>query len=256
MIRRPPRSTLFPYTTLFRSHDLPHAGARSGRRAAGARRGPRSEEHTSELQSRLHLVCRLLLEKKKQSRLIRYGILTVIAILFLLQVAFRSWRAAWLLFLTLPMALVGGLVAAWAFIGIISLGALIGFYTVLGIAARNGIMMVSHFQHLERNEGEPFGLSLVLRGARERLTPILMTASATALAILPLALSGDKPGQEIEHPMAVVILGGLVTSTLVNLFVVPSLYLRFGGLRGTDHDDRDVVVQGVELPEPFDEGPA
>jgi len=191
-----------------------------------------------------------------QSRLVRYGILTVIAILFLLQVAFRSWRAAWLLFLTLPMALVGGLVAAWAFIGIISLGALIGFYTVLGIAARNGIMMVSHFQHLERNEGEPFGLSLVLRGARERLTPILMTASATALAILPLALSGDKPGQEIEHPMAVVILGGLVTSTLVNLFVVPSLYLRFGGLRGTDHDDRDVVVQGVELPEPFDEVPA
>ena len=191
-----------------------------------------------------------------QSRLVRYGILTVIAILFLLQVAFRSWRAAWLLFLTLPMALVGGLVAAWAFIGIISLGALIGFYTVLGIAARNGIMMVSHFQHLERNEGEPFGLPLVLRGARERLTPILMTASATALAILPLALSGDKPGQEIEHPMAVVILGGLVTSTLVNLFVVPSLYLRFGGLRGTDHDDRDVVVQGVELPEPFDEVPA
>ena len=146
------------------------------------------------------------------------------------------------------MALVGGLLAAWLGVGIISLGALIGFYTVLGIAARNGIMMISHFQHLERIEGEEFGLQLVLRGARERLTPILMTASATALAILPLVASGNKPGQEIEHPMAVVIIGGLVTSTLVNLFIVPALYLRFGGLRGRDEDDR-----GVALPEPFDE---
>ncbi len=183
-----------------------------------------------------------------QSRLIRYGILTVLLILVLLQAAFRSWRSALLLFVTLPMALVGGLLAAWWGVGIISLGALIGFYTVLGIAARNGIMMISHFQHLERIEGEPFGLGLVLRGARERLTPIMMTASATALAILPLVASGNKPGQEIEHPMAVVILGGLVTSTLVNLFVVPSLYLRFGGLTGGDDDDRHVI-----LPEPFDE---
>ena len=150
------------------------------------------------------------------------------------------------------MALVGGLLAAWWGIGVISLGALIGFYTVLGIAARNGIMMISHFQHLERTEGEEFGLGLVLRGARERLTPILMTASATALAILPLVASGDKPGQEIEHPMAVVILGGLVTSTLVNLFVVPSLYLRWGGLRGGDDgDDRPVtLIEPYELPEP------
>ena len=110
-------------------------------------------------------------------------------------------------------------------------------------------MMISHFQHLERVEDEPFGAGLVLRGARERLTPILMTASATALAILPLVLSGNKPGQEIEHPMAVVILGGLVTSTLVNLFVVPSLYLRFGGLRGRTEDDD----YWIELPAPVDE---
>jgi Cu/Ag efflux pump CusA len=89
-------------------------------------------------------------------------------------------------------------------------------------------MMITHFQHLERHEGEPFGPALVMRGARERLSPILMTALATGLALLPLVLSGDKPGQEIEHPMAIVILGGLVTSTLLNLFVVPVLYLRFG----------------------------
>ena len=89
-------------------------------------------------------------------------------------------------------------------------------------------MMINHFQHLERYEGEEFGPALVIRGARERLAPILMTALATGLALVPLAIAGDLPGHEIEHPMAIVILGGLVTSTLLNLFVVPALYLRFG----------------------------
>jgi len=93
--------------------------------------------------------------------------------------------------------------------------------------------MISHFQHLELYENEPFGLDLVLRGARERLRPILMTTGATAFAILPLVIYGNQPGQEIEFPMAVVILGGLVTSTLLNLFVLPALYLRFGA--GTAH---------------------
>jgi Cu/Ag efflux pump CusA len=99
---------------------------------------------------------------------------------------------------------------------------------VFGIAARNGILMISHFQHLERHEGETFGPALVLRGAKERLAPILMTASATALALVPLAVAGNIPGHEIEHPMAIVILGGLVTATLLNLFVLPALYLMFG----------------------------
>ncbi len=110
----------------------------------------------------------------------------------------------------------------------ISLGSLVGFFTVMGIAARNGILMINHFQHLERYEGEAFGPALVLRGAQERLSPILMTALATGLAVVPLVTAGQIPGHEIEHPLAVVILGGLVTSTLLNLFVVPSLYLRFG----------------------------
>jgi CzcA family heavy metal efflux pump len=163
-----------------------------------------------------------------QSHLLTYAGAAGILIFLLLQVAFGSWRLASLLFFTLPMALVGGVLAAFAGVGAISLGALIGFFTVLGIAARNGIMMITHFQHLERLEGERFGPALVLRGAGERLAPILMTACATGLALLPLVILGDKPGQEIEHPMAVVILGGLVTSTLLNLFVVPALYLRFG----------------------------
>jgi Cu/Ag efflux pump CusA len=103
---------------------------------------------------------------------------------------------------------------------------------VFGIAARNGILMISHFQHLEREEGVPFGPELVLRGAKERLAPILMTACATGLALVPLAIAGSIPGHEIEHPMAIVILGGLVTSTLLNLLVLPTLYLRFGRRRG------------------------
>ncbi len=112
--------------------------------------------------------------------------------------------------------------------GIISLGSLVGFLTVLGIAARNSIMLIEHFQHLERYEGEAFGPGLVLRGAVERISPITMTVLTTLMALLPLIIAGSIPGHEVEHPMAIVILGGLITSTLLNIFVVPSLYLRFG----------------------------
>ncbi|MGE5801772.1 MAG: efflux RND transporter permease subunit [Gemmatimonadota bacterium] len=163
--------------------------------------------------------------------LLLLSIVAVICILFLLETSFKSWRLGILSFLTLPSALVGGVLAAYLGDGVLSLGALVGFLTILGIAARNGIMMINHFQHLEREEGEAFGAGLVLRGARERLLPILMTTLACALALVPLVIAGTIPGHEIEHPMAVVILGGLVTSTLLNLFVVPSLYLRFGRTR-------------------------
>ena len=168
--------------------------------------------------------------KAAQSRLMLFGIAAAIAILLLLQMAFRSVRLALLTFLLLPMALVGGALAVWLAGGVISLGSLVGFLTVFGIAARNGILMVSHFQRLE-SEGMAFGPDLVMRGASERLAPIMMTALATGLALVPLAVAGSIPGHEIEHPMAIVILGGLVTSTLLNLFVLPSLYLRFGRSR-------------------------
>lgn len=167
-----------------------------------------------------------------QQRIQNFAVIAVIVIFFLLQLSFGSWRLATMAFVTLPLALVGGVLAAFIGGGVISLGSLVGFLTVLGIAARNGIMMINHFQHLEEEEGEPFGPGLVLRGARERLAPILMTAGATALALLPLVAAGDIPGQEIEYPIAIVILGGLGTSTLLNLFVVPSLYLRFAKSRG------------------------
>lgn len=167
------------------------------------------------------------LEAAKKNLLI-YGLAAALAILLLLQASFGSLRLAVLLFLTLPMALVGGVLAVWMGEGVLSLGSLVGFLTVFGIAARNGILMIGHFQHLEREEGETFGPELILRGAKERLAPIVMTAAATGLALVPLAVAGSIPGHEIEHPMAIVILGGLLTSTLLNLFVLPSLYLRFG----------------------------
>jgi CzcA family heavy metal efflux pump len=163
-----------------------------------------------------------------QQRMLLFGIGAAAMIFLLLQASFGSWRLATLSFLTLPMALVGGALAAYIGGGILSLGSLVGFFTVFGIAARNGILMINHFQHLEEEEGEPFGPRLVLRGARERLSPILMTTLACGLALVPLVVAGSVPGNEIEHPLAVVVIGGLFTSTLLNLFVVPALYLRFG----------------------------
>ncbi len=163
-----------------------------------------------------------------QQHLLTFSVAAVIGVYLLLVTSFGSWRLATLSFLTLPSALVGGVLAVYFADGVISLGSLVGFFTILGIAARNGIMMINHFQHLERHEGEAFGPGLVVRGARERLSPILMTTLACGLAIVPLVVAGNIPGNEIEHPLAIVVLGGLVTSTLLNLFVVPSLYLRFG----------------------------
>jgi Cu/Ag efflux pump CusA len=163
-----------------------------------------------------------------ESNLLGLALAAAVGIFLLLQLSFGSWRLATLSFLTLPSALVGGLLAAFAAGGIISLGSLVGFFTVFGIAARNGILMINHYQHLERYEGETFGMGLVLRGARERLAPILMTALATGLALVPLVIAGEIPGHEIEYPMAVVILGGLVTSTVLNLFIIPAIYLLFG----------------------------
>jgi Cu/Ag efflux pump CusA len=163
-----------------------------------------------------------------QRRLLGFGIAAAIGVFLLLQAALGSWRLAALAFFTLPSALVGGVLAALALGNVLSLGSLIGLLAVFGIAVRNGIMLIKHYPHLEWEEGEPFGPGLIVRGARERLAPILMTALATGLALAPLVIFGDIPGHEIVRPMAIVILGGLVTSTVLNLFIIPALYLRFG----------------------------
>jgi CzcA family heavy metal efflux pump len=162
------------------------------------------------------------------TRIEGFGIAVAIAIFFLLQAAFRSWRLAALAFLTLPVALVGGVLAALIDGATVSLGSLIAFVALLGIAARNGIMLIHSFQRLQVDEAQAFGDDLVRRGARERLAPVLTTASALILLLLPFVIMGDVAGLEIVHPMAIVMLGGLVTSTLLSLFMLPALYLRFG----------------------------
>jgi CzcA family heavy metal efflux pump len=166
--------------------------------------------------------------QQSTNKLYALAALSLIGIVLLLYVDFQTWRPTLLVALTIPFALIGGVIAVLISGGVLSLGSLVGFVTVLGIAARNGIMMVSHFRHLELEEGEPFGAALIIRGCEERLTPILMTALTTGLALVPLVVAGNKPGHEIEYPLAVVILGGLFTSTLLNLVLLPPLYLAFG----------------------------
>jgi Cu/Ag efflux pump CusA len=163
------------------------------------------------------------------SRLLGFGIVAVVGIFLLLQAAFRSWRLAGLAFSILPLAVVGGPLASLVDGTTFSLGALAGLFAVFAIAARNVIALIDHYQRLEQLEGKSLGPELVIEGSGERLAPILTTAFATGFALVPFLFLGNRAGLEIVHPMAVVILGGLVTSTLLSLFVVPTLYLRFGG---------------------------
>jgi CzcA family heavy metal efflux pump len=169
-------------------------------------------------------------------RIVALSFAGCLCIFLLLYLDFRSLADTGMILLSLPFSLAGGIFAAAA-VGLgLGLGALVGLVTVFGIAARNGIMLLSHYRHLQEREGLPMGEELVLRGSEERLAPILMTSLATGLALLPFALGGGRPGYEIEHPMAVVILGGLLSSTALNLLLLPLLYRRFG--RGL-HDAPD-----------------
>jgi Cu/Ag efflux pump CusA len=165
-----------------------------------------------------------------QRRALGIAAIAAVLVLLLLQAAFTSWRLAAAAFLTLPAALVGGVLAVMASGGELSLGSLVGFVLVLVIAARNCVTLIDHCRQLEGRQDARLGPELVLRGAQQRLLPILATAAATALAVTPLAVRGTIPGHELLQPMAVVVLGGLVTATLLNLFVTPALYLRFGSM--------------------------
>lgn len=166
---------------------------------------------------------------RETSRLLTLlGIAVVIGIGFLLNVVFGSVRATLLVMVNLPLALIGGVLGVYLSGGVLSVASLIGFITVFGIAARNGIMLVSHIRHLQQHEGVTDFREAVYRGSMERLAPILMTALAAGLALIPLAVGGEKPGNEIQTPMAIVILFGLLSSTALNMIVVPTLYLRFG----------------------------
>ena len=161
-------------------------------------------------------------------RLLILGVAVVAGLFMLLVLAFGRARDAVLVMLNLPLALIGGVGGVFLAGGTLSVASLIGFITLFGIATRNGIMLVSHIQHLMQEEGLTDFREAVERGASERLVPILMTAMAAGLALIPLALGGGKAGSEIQTPMAIVILCGLTTSTLLNMIVVPTLYLRYG----------------------------
>ena len=159
--------------------------------------------------------------------LVGLTLVAAVGMCLLLVVAFSSVRNAFLTLINLPLALIGGVAAVALTSGVISVASLVGFITLFGIATRNGILLVSHFEHLRTHEGADLA-EAVTRGALERLSPVLMTALCAALALVPLVLAGHEPGNEIQAPMAVVILGGLLSSTALNLVVVPVLYARFG----------------------------
>ena len=160
------------------------------------------------------------------------SLLAGLGILLLLSVIMGNYRNLLLVLSNLPFALPGGVLAALATGGNLSLGSLVGFVTLFGITLRNSIMLISHYEHLVEVEGLGWSLDTALRGASERLAPILMTALVTGLGPLPLAIGSGDPGREIEGPMAIVILGGLVTSTLLNLLVLPTLALRYAKFEG------------------------
>jgi Cu(I)/Ag(I) efflux system membrane protein CusA/SilA len=161
-------------------------------------------------------------------RILILGLLALLGIFVVLYLHFRSWILAVQVMLNIPLALIGSIVAIYLTDRVISIASLIAFITLCGIASRNGVLMVSHYLHLMHEEGEPFGVDMIVRGTLERLVPVLMTASTAALALIPLVLAAGEPGKEILHPVAVVIVGGLVSSTLLDLLVTPTAFYLFG----------------------------
>ncbi|MBA2541032.1 MAG: efflux RND transporter permease subunit, partial [Deltaproteobacteria bacterium] len=165
--------------------------------------------------------------ERSASRTIGFlGVFVVAGIFLLLFLSFRSTRNALLIMVNLPLALIGGVVAVFFGSGVLSIASLVGFITLFGIATRNGIMMVSHYEHLRTHEGASFD-EAVVRGSIERLSPVLMTALCAGLALIPLVIAGGETGNELQAPMGVVILGGLLSATALNMLVVPALYARF-----------------------------
>jgi len=167
-------------------------------------------------------------EQQTRNELLLYSSLALVLILVLLVMAFRRRMNAWLVLINIPFCLIGSVLAIAASRVGLSLGTSVGLVTVFGVSARNAILLLAHYEHLVDTEGLPWNLETVLRGANERLVPILMTAAVTALGLAPLAIGFRQPGQEIEGPMAITVLGGLATSTLLNLLVLPAMACRFG----------------------------
>jgi Cu/Ag efflux pump CusA len=181
-----------------------------------------------------------------QQRLLIASIVALVGMYLLLQASVRSWLMAFATFLVLLAALAGGVLTAFLTNGTLSVASLFGLLAVLGIATRNAIALINHYQHLETEKGQRFGSELILRGSQERVAPTVMTTLTTALALLPFVFLGNVAGLEVVRPMAIIIAGGMVISTLLNLFVLPALYLRYGASREVDLEL--LPVAGADLP--------
>jgi Cu/Ag efflux pump CusA len=169
-----------------------------------------------------------------RTRLMTVALAAALAIFLLLQAAFRSWRLAAIAFVVLPVTLAGGVVATLLFGGTITLGSIAGLIAVLGIATRGVVLLIRHLQHLERREGMAFGPELVVRATGDRVAPTLMSTLALVAMLVPIVFLGARSGFEVLQPAVITILGGVVTATVVNLFVVPLIYLRFGSVSDPD----------------------
>jgi len=167
-------------------------------------------------------------QAKAKEELIVLSSLVLAIVMMLIYIAIGSFRHVLLMLINLPFALVGGVIAVLITGGGLSVGSLVGFVTLFGITIRNSIMLVSHYQYLVQEEGLPWNLEVAIQGAKERLPSILMTALVTALAMLPIAINSDNPGREIMGPMAAIIIGGLASSTILNLLIMPAIMLKFG----------------------------
>jgi Cu/Ag efflux pump CusA len=185
-------------------------------------------------------------DRQPVGRLISIGIAAAIGIFLLLQAFLGSWRLAALSFATLPIAVAGGALAALATGGRLSLGSYIALFAVFGFATRSSVLLLDRFRQLQRVEGDAFGAELVLTGARERFAPVVMTGVATGLVFIAVLIIGDRPGFELLRPAAAVLLGGLVTSVLLTLFVLPLLYLRFGFNRAVEGPAAPELARALE----------
>jgi CzcA family heavy metal efflux pump len=187
-------------------------------------------------------------QSRSQRDLLVNSIIALVAIVILLSFVTRNGRNLLLVLANLPFAFVGGVLAVFATGGLLSLGSMVGFVALLGITLRNSILLIAHYEHLVGVEGRSWTLDTVIEGSADRLTPILMTSLVTGLGVLPLAIGMNEPGREIEGPMAVVLLGGLLTSMLLNLLILPSLALRYGrfDVMRADDDLLDLPTSGTE----------